>query len=112
MQIRRCLTVKNLRVGLETNYYQKLRGRQNFLKDCIKVSDECLFHLYLMSRESDGDAIFLTNPHSLRSYRFPSFPIDTLTSSQLICYLFEAPKHQTEIIVVKRLIQGRNNAMR
>jgi len=42
-----------------------------------------------MSRESDGGAVFWTNSHSLSSCRFPG---TSLTSSQLICCLFEATK--------------------
>jgi len=32
----------------------------------------------LLSRESDGGAIFWTNPHLLRSCPFPSFPVVSL----------------------------------
>jgi len=34
----------------------------------------------LLSQESDGSAIFWTNPHPLRSCSFPSFPVVSLTS--------------------------------
>jgi len=47
--------------------------------------------LIRLSRESDCDAIFPTNPHSLSICRFPSFSLD---SSQLICCLFEATKQR------------------
>jgi len=35
----------------------------------------------LLSRESDGGAIFWTNPHPLRSCPYPSFPVVSLTST-------------------------------
>jgi len=54
----------------------------------------------LLSRECDGGAIFWMNPYSLRSYPFPSFlPLNLLL----------VRNHQAETIIVKRLIQGRNN---
>jgi len=43
-----------------------------------------------LSRKSYGYAIFRTNPHPLSSFRWTSFPVVSLTSSHLICYLFEA----------------------
>jgi len=59
---------------------------QTFLNKHLFI---CAIFIFL-SRESEGGAIFLTNPHSLTSCRFPSFPVDSLTSSQIICCLFEA----------------------
>ena len=41
---------------------------------------------------------------------FPSFPVDVLTSSHVNLLLVRS--HQAEIIIVKRLIQGRNNVTR
>ena len=41
---------------------------------------------------------------------FPSFPVDVLTSSHVNLQLVRS--HQAEIIIVKRLIQGRNNVTR
>ena len=41
---------------------------------------------------------------------FPSFPVDVLTSSHV--NLLFVRSHQAEIIIVKRLIQGRNNVTR
>jgi len=46
----------------------------------------------LLSRETDGGAIFWTNPHLLRSYPFPNFPI--VSSYHWICCLFEATKQR------------------
>jgi len=47
------------------------------------------------------------NPHSLKSCPFPSFPdffFDFLSLNLLL-----VRSYQAEIIIVKRLIQGRNN---
>jgi len=35
-----------------------------------------------------------TNPHTLRSCPFPSFPVVSLTAYHLICRLFEATKQR------------------
>jgi len=48
----------------------------------------------LLSRKSDGGAIFWTNPHPLRSCPFPSIQVFSLTSYHLICCLFEATKQR------------------
>jgi len=64
----------------------------------------CFVQLYSPVMKSDSAAIFWTNPKSLRSCPFPSFPLGYLTSFQLICCLFEAPN----IMFIKHLIQGRN----
>jgi len=48
----------------------------------------------LLSRESDGGAIFWTSPHPLRSRPFPSFPVVSLTSNHWICCLFEATEQR------------------
>jgi len=61
----------------------------------------------LLSRESDGGAIFWTNPHPLTSCPFPRFPVVSFDFLPLNLLLFEPTKQ--EIIIVKRLIQGRNN---
>jgi len=64
--------------------------------DLIK-SYQCLFVYFifiLLSRESDGGAIFWTHPHPLRSYLFPSFSVVSLTSYHWICRLFEATKQR------------------
>jgi len=52
-------------------------------------------------------ALYLKNSHSLKSYRYPSFPsiFDIFPVNLLL-----VRSHQTEIIVVKRLIQEHNNA--
>jgi len=77
-------------------------------RDCYPLRQEmqvyfvlfvcCIF--ILLPRESNGGAVFWTNPHPLRSNcPFPSFPVVSLTSYHLICCLFGS--HQTEIIIVK-----------
>jgi len=53
-----------------------------------------LFDSFLSSYYETDSAIFLTNPHSLQSCSFSSFPFDSLTSFQLICCLFEATKRR------------------
>jgi len=64
------------------------------------------FIFILLSRESDGGAILLSIPHSLRSCQsgcfFDFFPVNLLL----------VRSHQAEIIIVKHLIQGRSNATR
>jgi len=62
----------------------------------------------LLSRESDGGTIFWTKPHPLRSCPFPRFPVVSLTSYHSLNLLL-VRSHQADIIIVKRLIQGRNN---
>jgi len=48
--------------------------------------------LILLSRESNGGAIFWTNPHSQELFTF-EFSVISLTSSQVICCLIEDIKH-------------------
>jgi len=66
----------------------------------------------LLSRESDGGAIFWTNPHPLRSYPLRSYPFLSFSG----CFFDFLPlnlllirSHQAAIIIVKRLNQGRDN---
>ena len=66
-----------------------------------------LVHLIFLSRESDGALYFGQIRTRLGVDHFPSFPADVLTSSHVNLLLVRS--HQAEIIVVKRLIQGRNN---
>jgi len=47
-----------------------------------------------VSRESDGGAMFWTNPHPLRSCPFPSFPAFFFDFFHWICCLFEATKQR------------------
>jgi len=63
----------------------------------------------LLSRESDGGAIFWTNPHPLRScpYQISEFSVCVLDFLPVNLLLVRS--HQAEIIIVKRFIQGRNN---
>ena len=70
--------------------------------------DWCIF--ILLSRESDGALYFGRIRTRLGVDHFPSFPVDVLTSSHVNLLLVRS--HQAEIIIVKRLIQGRNNVTR
>ena len=73
-----------------------------------KLIDWCIF--ILLSRESDGALCFGRIRTRLGVDHFPSFPVGVLTSSQVNLLLVRS--HQAEIIIVKRLIQGRNNVTR
>jgi len=64
----------------------------------------CIFILLL--QESGCGILFWMNPHPLRSCPFPSFTVaffDFLPFNLLL-----VRSHQAEIIIEKRLIQGRN----
>ena len=74
--------------------------------DCL--IDWCIF--ILLSRESDGALYFGRIRTRLGVDHFPSFPVDVLTSSHVNLLLVRS--HQAEIIIVERLIQGRNNVTR
>ena len=73
-----------------------------------RLMDWCIF--ILLSRESDGVLCFGRIRTRLGVDHFPSFPVDVLTSSHLNLLLIQS--HQAEIIIVKRLIQERNNVTR
>jgi len=66
----------------------------------------CLFHLFLLLRESDGGAVFWTNPQWSFTRKFSGFFFNFSPVNLLLIR-----SHQAEIIV-KCLIQGRNNATR
>ena len=68
------------------------------------IIDWCIF--ILPSRESDGALCFGRIRTRLGVDHFPSFPVDVLTSSHVNLLLVRS--NQAEIIIVKRLIQGRN----
>ena len=70
----------------------------------------CKFTFILLSRESDGALYFRRIRTRLGVDHFPSFPVDVLTSSHVNLLLVRS--HQAEIIIVKHLIQGRNNVTR
>ena len=74
----------------------------------MMMIDWCIF--ILLSRESDGALCFGRSRTRLGVDHFPSFPVDVLTSSLVNLLLVRS--HQAEIIIVKRLIQGRNNVTR
>ena len=69
-----------------------------------------LVHLYPPITRKLRCAMFWTNPPRLGVDHFPSFPVDVLTSSHVNLLLVRS--HQAEIIIVKRLIQGRDNVTR
>jgi len=71
-----------------------------------------VFFIFIRCHEKATVALFCMNPHLFRSCRLPSFPVASFIFSQLIFHLQLVRSHQAEIIVVKRLIQGRNNATR
>ena len=71
----------------------------------MMMIDWCIF--ILLSRESDGALCFGRIRTRLGVDHFPSFPVGVLTSSLVNLMLVRS--HQAEIIIVKRLIQGRNN---
>jgi len=81
----------------------------NKLLDCTAINREfvCFSIFILISRESDGGAILWTNPHPLTSCPFSSFPVISLTSYRFNLLLVRS--HQSGIIIVKRLIQGRKS---
>jgi len=93
------------------------RGSSTLRKFSIMlyVTYVCLlvcFIFILLSRESAGGAIYRTNPHPLRSWPFPSFPVVSLTSYHLTAACSKLPSsHQppTTTNHRQRLIQGRNN---
>ena len=80
---------------------------KNEIKTKVLI-DWCIF--ILLSRESDGALYFGRIRTRLGVDHFPSFPVDVLTSSHVNLLLVRS--HQAEIIIVKRLIQGRNNVTR
>ena len=68
------------------------------------------FIFLLLSQDSDGDAMLRTNPDSLRSC--PCFRVFRLNYASDFFNLQLARFHQAEIIIVKHLIQERNNESR
>ena len=68
------------------------------------------FIFILLSRESDGGAAHRTNPDSLRSYL--CFRVFRLNFASDFFNLLLVRFNQAEIIVVKHLIQARNNEAR
>jgi len=86
----------------------KPKSLQSYMKTITSGSIKIVFLfcsiLALLSRQSDGGTTyFWTNAHPLGSCPFPSFPVDSLISSQLILLLGRS--QQAEIIIVKHLIQ-------
>ena len=71
-----------------------------------------IFFPYLSSAHEEATValLFWTNPHSLRSWPFSKFSGWRMNSSHVNLLLVRS--HQAEIIIVKRLIQGRNNVTR
>ena len=73
----------------------------------LLLSDPCLSSSH---EEATVVLFFLTNPHLLKSWPCVAFP---LTFDFFPCkFLLLVRSHQAEIIIVKRLSQGRNNVTR
>ena len=75
--------------------------------NCLLINMVGFFIFILLSRESDGGAMHRTNPDSLRSCI--CFRIFQLSFASDFFNLLLVRFHQAEIIVMKHLIQGRNN---
>ena len=73
----------------------------------MMIEDYDFFIRILLSRESDGGAMRRTNPDLLRSCL--CFRVFRLNFAFHFFDLLLVRFHQAEIIVVKHLIQGRNN---
>jgi len=68
----------------------------------------CLFHLYPpVTKKRRWPYILDESEPAYRSCPFPSFPVISIDFLPLNLLLVRS--HQAEIIIVKRLIQGRNN---
>ena len=92
-----------------TYHNDKINEIKTYELNCTKrLIDWCIF--ILLSRESDGALCFGRIRTRLGVDHFTSFPVDVLTSSHVNLLLVQS--HQAEIIIVKRLIQGRNNVTR
>ena len=92
----------------DTVKYLGITVDNKLIDDLMMMIDWCIF--ILLSRESDGALYFGRIRTRLGVDHFPSFPVDVLTSSHVNLLLVRS--HQAEIIIVKRLIQGRNNVTR
>ena len=90
------------------NMQRPKKSLKLFLRRYQNLIDWCIF--ILLSRESDGALCFGRIRTRLGVDHFPSFPVDVLSSSHVNLLLVQS--HQAEIIIVKRLIQGRNNVTR
>ena len=98
----------------ETQCYSKQDSINfNFVKISPHLSKDTnsllidFFIFILLSRGSDGGAVLRTNPDSLRSCL--CFRVFRLNYASDFFILLLARFHQAEIIIVKHLIQGRNN---
>ena len=80
------------------------------LRVCVRIDGLIGASLSSYHEESDGALCFGRIRTRLGVDHFPSFPVDVLTSSYVNLLLVRS--HQAEIIIVKRLIQGRNNVTR
>ena len=82
----------------------------NFLpnENQTQINDFFIWIIFiLLSRESDVGAIHRTNPDTLRSCLY--FRVFWLSFASDFFNLLLVKFHQAEIIIVKHLIQGRNN---
>jgi len=83
----------NYKMSFNHTYWQRDFGlKLIYVVNICPILFVCCSIFILLSRESDGEAMFWTNPHPLRSCPFQSFPVVSLTSYHLICCLFEAIK--------------------
>ena len=112
----KCLTIRLLKMFYQHhcfchfNYLALMRAIIYSFRKPVPAKLIDFFIFILLSRESDGGAMRRTNPDSLRSCLcFQVFPVEF--SSDFFNLLL-ARFHQAEIIIVKHLIQGRNNETR
>ena len=90
-----------------------MRSTQPRSEPHVKVgntSDDDFFIFIPLLRESDGSAIHRTNPDSLGNCS--CFLVFRLSFASDFSNLLLVRFHQAEIIIVKHLIQGRNNEVR
>jgi len=95
---------------IQASKYQRDYYRQDLSRLCSDTTKHnvCLMFcsiFILLSRESDGCAIFWNYLHSFRRCRFPSFQVDFFL---FLVNLLLVQNHQAEIIIVMRLIHEHN----
>jgi len=93
----RCIEIKSVLFVRTMQLNIKDIDSWNRVAECLDTftSFMTVYSIFIhLSRESDGGDISWMNSHSRRSCRFPSFLVDSLTSSQLICCLFEGTEQR------------------